>query len=88
MFQDLCHHETHSEYDQKLQLGIQAISDEKDMELLKRFTFNEQKYCFAHVPAVFFGFMPNTSMNEKLHDLVKSFMPYSRPFTVAVKGII
>ena len=36
-------------------------------------------------PPQLFGFMPNTSMNEKLHDLLKGIMPYSKPFTVVVK---
>lgn len=35
-----------------------------------------------------FGFMPNTAMNEKIHDLIKTVLPYSKPFTVAVKKIL
>jgi hypothetical protein len=35
-----------------------------------------------------FGFMPNTAMNEKIHDLIKTVQPYSKPFTVTVKKIL
>jgi hypothetical protein len=35
-----------------------------------------------------FGFMPNTAMNEKIHDLIKTVLPYSKPFTVAIKKIL
>jgi len=27
-------------------------------------------------------------MNEKIHDLIKTVLPYSKPFTVAVKNIL
>jgi uncharacterized protein YlxP (DUF503 family) len=37
---------------------------------------------------VFFGFLPNTSMNEKIHDLLKRVIPYSKPFTVVVRKTI
>jgi hypothetical protein len=32
--------------------------------------------------------MPNTSMNEKVHDLIKGIIPYSKPYTVVVKKIL
>lgn len=32
--------------------------------------------------------MPNTAMNEKIHDLIKTVLPYSKPFTTAVKNIL
>jgi hypothetical protein len=35
-----------------------------------------------------FGFMPNTAMNEKIHDMIKTVLPYSKPFTVATKKIL
>lgn len=32
--------------------------------------------------------MPNTAMNEKIHDLIKTIIPYSKPFTVVVKKVL
>ena len=34
-----------------------------------------------------YGFMPNTSMNEKVHDLIKAVIPFSKPFTVVVQKV-
>ena len=58
------------------------------MRVLQRFVDNSEKYCFSKIPRVFFGFLPNTSMNEKIHDLLKRFIPYSKPFTVVVRKVI
>ena len=58
------------------------------MKLLQRFVQNASRYCFSQIPDVFFGFLPNTSMNEKIHDLMKSILPYSKPFTVVVIKVI
>lgn len=66
----------------------QLLDDEKDIQLLKRFVDNSANYCFSQIPKVLFGFMPNTAMNEKIHDLIKTVLPYSKPFTVAVKKIL
>ena len=35
-----------------------------------------------------FGFLPSTTINEKIHDLIKNIIPYSKPFTVVVKKTI
>jgi hypothetical protein len=32
--------------------------------------------------------MPNTAMNEKIHDLIKTIIPYSKPFTVVVNKVL
>jgi hypothetical protein len=61
------------------------MEGERDIQLLKRFLESADRYCFGKVPAQLFGFMPNTAMNEKIHDLIKSILPYSKPFTVVVK---
>lgn len=58
------------------------------METLKRFTQNSNLFCFSQIPNFLFGFLPNNSMNEKLHDLIKGVIPYSKPFTVAVRKIM
>ena len=58
------------------------------MKLFANFLQNGDKYCFSQIPNVFFGFLPNTSMNEKIHDLIKTILPYSKPFTVVVKRVI
>lgn len=65
-----------------------AIESEADMRVLQRFVDNSDKYCFSQIPRVFFGFLPNTSMNEKIHDLLKRIIPYSKPFTVIVRKTI
>jgi hypothetical protein len=58
------------------------------MKLLQSFVDNSPRYCFSQIPAIFFGFLPNTSMNEKIHDLLKAIIPYSKPFTVVVTKTI
>jgi hypothetical protein len=58
------------------------------MKILQKFVDNAPRYCFSQIPRAFFGFLPNTSMNEKIHDLMKRIMPYSKPFTVTVTKII
>ena len=65
-----------------------AMRHEKDIETLKRFVLNSDRYCFCFAPNTLFGFLPNTSMNEKTHDLIKAILPYSKPFTVAVNKIL
>jgi len=69
--------------------SIQNIIDnDDDLKLLERFVQNASLYCFSQIPKSFFGFLPNTSMNEKVHDLIKSIIPCSKPFTVVVSKII
>jgi hypothetical protein len=58
------------------------------MRLLQKFVDNAPRYCFSQIPNTFFGFLPNTSMNEKIHDLIKRILPYSKPFTVSVTKMI
>jgi hypothetical protein len=67
---------------------LTAIDNEQDIQLLQKFVSNAKNYCFSQIPDVFFGFLPNTSMNEKIHDLLKKIIPYSKPFTVVVPKII
>jgi len=67
---------------------LAAVEGETDMRVLQRFVDNSEKYCFSQIPRVFFGFLPNTSMNEKIHDLLKRFIPYSKSFTVIVSKVI
>ena len=61
------------------------MTDEKDVNVLKKFTSNAHKYCLSQIPQVLYGFMPNTAMNEKIHDLIKKQIPFSKPFTVVVQ---
>jgi hypothetical protein len=58
------------------------------MKVLQKFVDNSFRYCFSQIPNTFFGFLPNTSMNEKIHDLIKTIIPYSKPFTVVVTKTI
>jgi hypothetical protein len=67
---------------------LRAVESEADMRVLQRFVDNSDKYCFSQIPTVFFGFLPNTSMYEKIHDLLKRIIPYSKPFTVVVRKAI
>lgn len=64
------------------------MNSEGDINLLKRFLENGHKYCFSQTPNALFGFMPNTTTNEKIHDLIKSMIPYSKPFTLVTKKIL
>ena len=64
------------------------MNEEKDISTLKRFIFSADQYCFSHLPPALLGFLPNSSMNEKVHDLIKNIIPYSKPFTVAVKKML
>jgi hypothetical protein len=32
--------------------------------------------------------MPNAAMNEKIHDLIKVIILYSKPFTVVAKKVL
>ena len=64
------------------------MDGEKDVSLLKKFVNNAEQYCFSCAPPALFGFLPNSSMNEKVHDLIKNIIPYSKPFTVAVKKML
>ena len=66
---------------------VKALAS-KDMPVLKRFLDSAQMYCFCFIPKALYGFMPNTSMNEKLHDLIKGIIPYSKPFTVVAKKVL
>jgi hypothetical protein len=64
------------------------MESENDVNLLRKFLDNASNYCFCHIPNALFGFMPNTTMNEKIHDLIKTIIPYSKPFTVVAKKIL
>jgi hypothetical protein len=72
----------------KLNECLSAVESEADMRVLQKFIDNSHKYCFSQIARVFFGYLPNTSMNEKLHDLIKRIIPSSKPFTVVVQRII
>jgi hypothetical protein len=63
------------------------LENEKDIQLLKRFIENSHNYCFSQIPKFMFGFMLNAAMNKKIHDLIKTVLPYSKSFTVVVKKI-
>ena len=64
---------------------LSTLKDPKDIALYKRFLLSARQYCFCFIPPVLFGFIPNTAMNEKLHDMIKGVIPYSKPFTVVVR---
>ena len=50
------------------------------MDVLKKFTNNAQKYCLSQIPRAMYGFMPNTTMNEKVHDMIKQILPKLKVF--------
>ena len=57
------------------------------MKLLERFIKNVDTFCFSQIQNELFGFLPGTTINEKIHDMIKSIIPFSKPFTVTVKKI-
>ena len=65
----------------------EGIDSEADFHVLKKFIENSHKYCLSQIPKAMYGFMPNTSMNEKVHDLIKRVLPFSKPFTVVVQKV-
>jgi hypothetical protein len=51
------------------------------MEVLTKFINNRKSYCFSQISPVFFGFTSSDSINEKMNDLIKSGIQYSKPYT-------
>jgi hypothetical protein len=84
-FNRLIRERSKENFERIVEEALLAMHSEGDVNLLRRFLDHSQFYCFCQIPNELFGFMPNTAMNEKIHDLIKSIIPYSKPFTVVAK---
>ncbi len=58
------------------------------MEVLRKFVKNSQSYCFSQIPPVFFGFTSSDSINEKMNDLIKEVLKFSKPYTTVLNKVL
>jgi hypothetical protein len=58
------------------------------MEVLRKFVQNSQYYCFSQIPPVFFGFTSSDSINEKMNDIIKDTIKFSKPYTNVLSKVL
>ena len=56
--------------------------------VLNAFLDDAHKYCFSLVPANFIGFGVSSSIIEKLNDMIKSKIPFSKTYKVTVQKLV
>jgi hypothetical protein len=50
------------------------------MDLLANFDRRSHLYCFSQMPALLFGQTASTTINEKIHDLIKKEIPLEKTY--------
>ena len=84
VYRKLMHARNRIEYRSIFKELKKIINNDKELDILRVFDQNSDKYCFSQVPEIFMGVSISNSFNEMFHEVLKGTVPYS---TTYIKGV-
>jgi glycine cleavage system H lipoate-binding protein len=84
----MMHSKDRQEYRRALEEAMLSVSSDEELEVLKNFDYNSDRFCYSQTDASFVGIGISDSMNEKYHDLIKAQLPYETKYIKAVNTIM
>jgi hypothetical protein len=88
LYRKIIHVPTKEEYRKLFRELKKEIYNDKELEILRIFDMNSDKYCYSQIPAKFVGSSISNSINEKFHDILKSSLPYATKYIKAIKVMV